>query len=92
MKRLFALLTLVGFLAVTNSIIAVAQNDTTADTEQAYADATVISYDPNMQDDQTVSEEDPFANAGDDDLTFHQRIKEKFIEGGWEFLTKRQLV
>ena len=30
--------------------MAVAQNDTTADTEQAYADATVISYDPNMQD------------------------------------------
>ena len=96
MKRLFALMILVGLFAFANSTNAVAQDDAMADTEQA--DTAAVSteaeqeeaMDDAMADEPEpaaeVAQEDPFAAAPSDDLTFHQRIKEKFIEGGWEFM------
>ncbi len=90
MKRLFALLTLVCVLAFANSIIAVAQDDAT-DTEQTEADTTIVE-DAAEEAIETIPAEtiapaeDPFSDSGDEELTFHQQIKEKFIEGGWGFM------
>ncbi len=90
MKRLFALLTLVGVLTFTNSMLAVAQDDAT-DTEQT-ADTTSVADDQesavvetSVSEEQTTVE-DPFTTTTDEELTFHQQIKEKFIEGGWGFM------
>jgi len=92
MKRLFALLTLVGVLTFTNSMLAVAQDDAT-DAEQT-ADTTTVADDQEIAEpavetsasEELTSAEDTFATSADEELTFHQQIKEKFIEGGWGFM------
>lgn len=92
MKRLFAILTLATLFAFANSMTAVAQDDA-ADTEQTEAADTTAT--DAMEEEAPAEEpaeeiaapaEDPFTAEADDDLTFHQRIKEKFIEGGWGFM------
>ncbi len=90
MKRLFALLTLAGILTFANSGIVVAQDDAT-DTEQADTtalDEVAAAEQPvaTAQEEEAVAEEDPFATTTGEELTFHQQIKEKFIEGGWGFM------
>ncbi len=90
MKRLFALLTLAGILTFANSGIVVAQDDAT-DTEQADTtalDEAAAAEQPvaTAQEEEAVAEEDPFATTTGEELTFHQQIKEKFIEGGWGFM------
>jgi len=91
MKRLFALLTIVGLLTFTFSFTAVAQDDSASDVEQTDADTTAVEaeeepapVEPTPVVDE--AEEDPFAAATDDDRSFHQKVKEKFIEGGWDFM------
>ncbi len=91
MKRLFTLLTLAGILTFANSGIVVAQDDAT-DTEQT-ADTTALdeaatAEQPfeSAEEQETVAEVDPFATTTGEELTFHQQIKEKFIEGGWGFM------
>ena len=90
MKRLFTLLTLVGFLTFSISFIAVAQDETDG-TEQTDADTTAVEEAETPEptpaaavvDDEAA---DPFATATEDDRGFHQKVKEKFIEGGPEFM------
>ncbi len=91
MKRLFTLLTLAGILTFANSGIVVAQDDAT-DTEQT-ADTTALdeaatAEQPfeSAEEEEIVAEVDPFATTTGEELTFHQQIKEKFIEGGWAFM------
>ncbi len=84
MKRLFALLTLVSVLTLTNSMIAVAQDDAT-DTTATEVDTTAIVEVATPQE-EVAPAEDPFSSSSDEDITFHQQIKEKFIEGGWGFM------
>jgi biopolymer transport protein ExbB len=91
MKRLFAILTLVTAFVFTNSMLAVAQD--AADTEQTDADADTTTMEEPVEEIAVVEEvvaeepeEDPFTATSDDNLTFHQKIKEKFIEGGWGFM------
>ncbi len=89
MKRLFALLTLVGFLTFTHSFTAVAQDDSADDVEQTDADTTAVEAEEEpapVESVQVDTEEDPFAAATDDERGFHQKVKEKFIEGGWDFM------
>jgi biopolymer transport protein ExbB len=89
MKRLFALLTLVGFLTFTHSFTAVAQDDSADDVEQTDADTTAVEAEEEpapVESVQVDAEEDPFAAATDDERGFHQKVKEKFIEGGWDFM------
>ena len=90
MKRLFALLTLVGFLTFTHSFTAVAQDDSADDVEQTDADTTAVEAEEEpapVESAQVVEDaEDPFAAATDDERGFHQKVKEKFIEGGWDFM------
>jgi biopolymer transport protein ExbB len=91
MKRLFTLLTLVGLLTFSNSLTVVAQDDTSAsDMEQTDADTTTMeeAQEPVTQPavEEADAEEDPFAVASDEERSFHQDVKQKFIEGGWQFM------
>lgn len=89
MKRLFALFTLVGLLTFTISSVVIAQDDA-ADTQQSevydtsQAIAETIELETALS--PTQDEEDPFTTSGEGELSFHQQIKEKFIEGGWGFM------
>lgn len=94
MKRLFTLLTLVGFLTFSNSFTAVAQDEQADGTEQTDADTSAVDAADTTEAAATTpaetvidepETEDPF-QATEDELTFHQRVKEKFIEGGWDFM------
>lgn len=82
MKRLFAFLMLFGSLTFGTSMYAFAQDE--ADTTETESTELIV---------EEVVEEEPAAiettqtlTAPETDQTFHQRVKEKFIEGGWEFM------
>ncbi|RLD20081.1 MAG: MotA/TolQ/ExbB proton channel family protein [Bacteroidetes bacterium] len=87
MKRLFALLMLMGSLTIGLSVTALAQdeNESTANTENADTTAVV---------EEAVAEEPAQVEAApvqtlvapDTGETFHQQVKTKFIEGGWQFM------
>ncbi|MGK7397752.1 MAG: MotA/TolQ/ExbB proton channel family protein [Candidatus Cyclobacteriaceae bacterium M3_2C_046] len=84
MKKLFALLMLTGVLSFGYSFHALAQDaqeDTTmtAEEDTAMVEETVVPDEPmDMGEEELVETED---------ATFHQIIKEKFIDGGWGFMT-----
>ena len=90
MKKLLTLFALVGVLTLGHSTISVAQSEEeateeTVDTTATEADTTVVEEEAPVEEAAPVEvaiEEDP----ADDDESFHQRVKEKFIEGGWEFM------
>ncbi|MDH5474670.1 MAG: MotA/TolQ/ExbB proton channel family protein [Cyclobacteriaceae bacterium] len=92
MKKLFTLLTLVGMLAMGYSTNVMAQTES-ADTTEMSADTTVVVEDSTAVTEEIVEEaaiatEELSAEEGDEEenATFHQKVKEKFIEGGWEFM------
>lgn len=86
MKKLFALLMFAGVLTFGYSPESVAQDTAATDTTQTdttQADTTA----------QADFEEEPAATADvldepvQQEQSFHQIVKEKFIEGGWEFMS-----
>ena len=79
MKKLFAYLMLFGALSFGTAPKLLAQDQTDEETE-APAEETVQEVAP--AEEVTVVEES-FA----EEQTFHQAIKEKFIEGGWQFMS-----
>jgi biopolymer transport protein ExbB len=83
MKRLFAFLMLFGSLSLGTSMYALAQDeqDTTA-TETT--ETAAVEEEP--AEEVIVVEAPQTLKAPETDQTFHQRVKEKFIEGGWEFM------
>ena len=72
MKKLLALITLTGILAFGFSSVASA-DVANASAELAFIDATMLQ---DAMADEVATEE----------LGFHQVVKEKFIEGGWQFM------
>lgn len=89
MKKLFVLMMLAGAMSFGFTGNAVAQNETTtqeADTSTTEAaDTAAVTEEP-------VEAEDTMATAIVDEEVveeqgFHQVVKEKFIEGGWEFMS-----
>ena len=72
MKKLLALITLTGILAFGFSSVASA-DVANASAEMAFIDATMLQ---DAMADEVATEE----------LGFHQVVKEKFIEGGWQFM------
>ena len=86
MKRLFAFLMLFGSLTFGTSMYAFAQDeaDTTA-TETTETAAEEVAEEP-VQEEPAAVESTQTLTAPESDATFHQRVKEKFIEGGWEFM------
>src|SRR5210317_239687 len=84
MKKLLALLMLTGALTFGFTSSLMAQDDAaTSDTEQTTTEPEVVEP-------QVAAEEEPAAVAQEEfveEATFHQAIKEKFIEGGWGFMS-----
>ena len=87
MKKLFTLLALVGVLSLGTQSIA---QDTDVDTvESAEADTTGMTEEVEAADPVTMDNDMAEAEDGivDEDKSFHQVIKDKFIEGGVTFMT-----
>jgi biopolymer transport protein ExbB len=93
MKKLINTLMLIALLAFQAPFLMAQDAGETADTtavESAEADTTAADADTSATDAAEVveeavlnlDEEEPVEEA----QTFHQRVKEKFIEGGWEFM------
>ncbi len=85
MKKLFALLMLCGVLSVGTAPAVFAQDTTAQTTETDTATTTtgegeITSTDPSPEADVLGTDDAPA------DATFHQQVKQKFIEGGWEFM------
>ena len=87
MKKLLTLFALVGFLTFQPSVKLVAQD--TEPTEEAL-DSTEVSSDSLVVEEEPVEQEIVAPVEVEEELeeeqTFHQKVKEKFIEGGWEFM------
>lgn len=92
MKRLFAFLMLLGFLTLGNSWTAVAQDEMTNDDATETVDSAAVAEEDSTavaQPEEVV--EEPAAVEAEvieavEEPGFHQRVKTKFIEGGWEFM------
>lgn len=83
MKRLFAFLMLMGSLTFGVSLNALAQDEA----ESVDADTTEVVEEPVVEE-PAVVEAAPAQTlqAPPSDETFHQQVKTKFIEGGWQFM------
>ena len=86
MKKLLTLFTLVGVLTLGYSTKLIAQESEEAETT---ADTTVVEEEEAPPVDvvaETVEPEPEPEPEVEVEASFHQRVKEKFIEGGWEFM------
>ncbi|HNP97032.1 MAG TPA: MotA/TolQ/ExbB proton channel family protein [Cyclobacteriaceae bacterium] len=80
MKKQFAILALFGVLTFGSYSVALAQDGDSTQTESVQEEAAVAS------EQEAPMTEDMSAEVATDDAGFHQRIKEKFIEGGASFM------
>ena len=87
MKKVFALLSIAGLLTFANINVAMAQDAKTAAnteqvaTDQATPDSTeAVAAEP-------VAEETAVVDTAATELSFHQMLKEKYIEGGAGWMT-----
>ncbi len=91
MKKLFTLFALVGVLTLGHSTKLVAQDtegeatEEAVDTTASEADTTVVEEEPVIEEEVVVPVEVEEEEA-EEEVSFHQKVKEKFIEGGWEFM------
>ena len=85
MKKLFALIFMVGFLAFGQANALLAQ-DMAEDTTAMAEDSTMMEEPEPEPVQEAAIEDDPLA-APASDQTFHQAVKEKFIEGDWKFMS-----
>ena len=83
MKKLFTLLALVGFLTL--SYQSNAQEDATDSTSTEMADSSAVAEEPVVEEPAPVAE--PEVEEAEVEESFHQIIKDKFIEGDWKFMT-----
>ncbi|MFW5760923.1 MAG: MotA/TolQ/ExbB proton channel family protein [Cyclobacteriaceae bacterium] len=89
MKKLFALLTLIGVLTFGFSANILAQEDTAAadtDTAAAETDTAAVAADTTAMADEDMDEEAEEDVLAEEDPSFHQVIKSKFIEGQPEWM------
>jgi len=89
MKKLLTLFALVGVLTLGYSTKSVAQSEEEATEETV--DTTATEADTAVVEEAPVEEVAPVEVASEEpeveeEQSFHQRVKEKFIEGGWEFM------
>lgn len=87
MKKLFALLMLCGVLSVGTAPAVFAQDtDTTTQTTETDTTATGAG-DFNATEADSQADETGFDEGLEtEDASFHQNVKTKFIEGGWQFM------
>lgn len=92
MKRLFAFLMLLGFLTLGNSWTAVAQDGLTDDdVTTETVDSTAVTEEDTVAAQPEAVVEEPVAVEAEvieapEEPGFHQEVKAKFIEGGWQFM------
>ena len=86
MKKLFALLMLIGVFTFGYSVQTMGQDETAEDTAAMAEEDTVAAEDTIAAEQQEMLGEDDLM-AEDEERSFHQQIKEKFIAGGWEFMS-----
>ena len=84
MKKLFTLLALVGLLTL--SYQSNAQEDATDSTSTEMADSSAVAEEPVVEETPAPVEADP-EPVVEEEASFHQVIKDKFIEGDWKFMT-----
>lgn len=96
MKKLFILLLAVGFFTFGTSSNVFAQDETASQEEATMEQAEGEEAEASEESDTTAAAtEEPVAveqvnedlGIEEDERGFHQIIKEKFIEGGWEFMS-----
>ncbi|MBV6645676.1 MAG: MotA/TolQ/ExbB proton channel family protein [Cyclobacteriaceae bacterium] len=89
MKKLFTLLMLTGILTLT-SVSTYAQDDTTADSEFVEeSDTTAVEGDSLVVEEEVAEEPEPVVYEEEEpeqEASFHQRVKEQFIDGGPTFM------
>lgn len=92
MKKLFALLLVTGILTFSDSSLLIAQDQMDADTTEMAAEDTAMVEEAEPMEEAAQVEA---ATPADEDLiedmaeeqTFHQAVKQKFIEGDWKFMS-----
>ena len=85
MKRLFAFLMLMGSLTFGVSQAAYAQDEADSTSVEA-ADSTAVAEEPVEEPAVIESTAPQTLQAPETGDTFHQAVKTKFIEGGWQFM------
>ncbi|MEK6480752.1 MotA/TolQ/ExbB proton channel family protein [Catalinimonas sp. 4WD22] len=90
MKKLFTLLLVTGILTFSDSQLLLAQDQMDADTTEMAEDTTAAAMEEPMEEEPAPAA----TSAMDEDLvedmdeqSFHQAVKEKFIEGDWKFMS-----
>ncbi len=83
MKKVFALMSIVGLLTFANFNNVMAQDATPAEATEQVAEAT----DEIAAEAATVEEDEVVAAASDETRSFHQVLKEKYIQGGAGWMT-----
>ena len=87
MRRLFAFLMLVGSMALGFSFNAIAQDETDSTENMENADTTAVVEEARAEEPAQIEDVVPQTlQAPETDDTFHQQVKTKFIEGGWQFM------
>lgn len=85
MKKLFTLLALAGILSL--GYQAKAQDEGT-DSTTTEVDSTAAAEEPVVEEEEeTPPPPPPVESEPEEDASFHQIIKDKFIEGNWKFMT-----
>ena len=92
MRKFIALITLIGFMTFGFNGISYAQDE--ADESQTEAttegDSTVVEEEPVQEEPAPVQETSTSADdeiVAEEEASFHQVVKEKFIEGDWRFMS-----
>ncbi|UII30206.1 MotA/TolQ/ExbB proton channel family protein [Fulvivirga ulvae] len=83
MKKLFTLLALVGVLSLGSQSMA---QEESVDTTTVENDTTAATADPVVEEPDPVVEDEPVQEV-ETEKSFHQVVKDKFIEGGVEWMT-----
>ncbi len=91
MKKLINTLMLIALMAFQAPLLMAQDADTVAGDETEMTSDTTEMDTAAMEEAEPVEEEAPLPSVEEtepieEETTFHQRVKEKFIEGGWEFM------
>jgi len=88
MRQLFAFLMLFGSMTLGVSLNALAQDETDTTENLENADTTAIAEEAPVEEEPAQIETaiPQTLQAPESDETFHQQVKTKFIEGGWQFM------
>ena len=91
MKKLFALLLVTGILTFSDSTLLSAQDQMDADTTEMAADTAAVEEAEPMEETAQIEAATPADEELIEDMaeeqTFHQAVKQKFIEGDWKFMS-----